>query len=237
MSESESPLYLNRKASTVVVRENGKIFIKEGGAMTEPQEAKKTPDILEMPRIVGTETTAAKPQSAGNGGGKDAAGNIDKIRDLIFGNQMQDYEKRFGRLEERMFKEMTDSKSESKKNFDSLEKYLNKEIEMLKDRISQEQSARAEAFKELSRQLKDTTRSFEKKIDSLGDQFNESSNDLRQQISDLSLSLRNDVRQKYEEILYAIEQTADELRTNKVDRSALSGLLSEMAMRIANDRT
>ncbi|HAO20771.1 MAG TPA: hypothetical protein DCQ37_10075 [Desulfobacteraceae bacterium] len=240
MSESEKrdefPLYLNRKASTVVVRENGKIFIKEGGAMTEPQEVKKTPDISELSKSVAAEI-AAKPQSAGNGGGKDAAGNIDKIRDLIFGNQMQDYEKRFGRLEERMFKEMTDSKSESKKNFDSLEKYLNKEIEMLKDRISQEQNTRTEAFKELSRQLKDTTRSFEKKIDSMGDQFNESSNDLRQQISDLSLSLRNDVRQKYEEILYAIEQTADELRTNKVDRSALSGLLSEMAMRIANDRT
>jgi len=240
MSESEKrdefPLYLNRKASTVVVRENGKIFIKEGGAMTEPQEVKKTPDISELSKSVAAEI-AAKPQIAGNGGGKDAAGNIDKIRDLIFGNQMQDYEKRFGRLEERMFKEMTDSKSESKKNFDSLEKYLNKEIEMLKDRISQEQNTRTEAFKELSRQLKDTTRSFEKKIDSMGDQFNESSNDLRQQISDLSLSLRNDVRQKYEEILYAIEQTADELRTNKVDRSALSGLLSEMAMRIANDRT
>jgi hypothetical protein len=223
----------------VVVRENGKVFIREGAEkMSEPQEVRKTPDMSEISKSVVSDM-AAKAQSAGNGSaqGKDAAGNIDKIRDLIFGNQMQDYEKRFGRLEERMFKEMTDSKSESKKNLESLEKFVNKEIEMLKDRMTQEQNTRTEAFKELSRQLKDTTRSFEKKIDSLGERFDDGSNDMRQQILELSQSLRNDIRQKYEEVLYAIEQTAQELRTNKVDRSALSGFLSEMAMRIGNDRT
>lgn len=236
--KDESPLYLNRKASTVVIRENGKVFIREGGAMSEAQEVKRTPDMSDISRALGTEGVA-KLQTTGSGtnGSKDGAGNIDKIRDLIFGSQMQDYEKRFGRLEERIFKEMTDSKSESKKTIDSLERYISKEIEALKERLAQEQTARTDAFKELSRQLKDVNRSFEKKLDGLGEQFNDHNTDLRQQISDLSQSLKNEIYRRYEEISYTIEQTSQELKAGKADRSALSDLFSEMAIRITNDRT
>lgn len=36
----------------------------------------------------------------GNGGPGDVVG-VDKIRDLLFGNHMQDYDRRFSKLEER----------------------------------------------------------------------------------------------------------------------------------------
>ncbi len=238
--KDESPLYLNRKASTVVIRENGKVFIREGGAMSEAQEVKRTPDMSDLSKALVTEgVSKVQVQTSGSStnGSKDSAGNIDKIRDLIFGNQMQDYEKRFGRLEERIFKEMTDSKSESKKTIDSLEKYISKEIEALKERLAQEQNARTDAFKELSRQLKDVNRSFEKKLDNLGEQFSDHNTYLRQQISDLSQNLKNEIYRRYEEISYTIEQTSQELRAGKADRSALSDLFSEMAIRITNDRT
>ena len=35
-------------------------------------------------------------------GDKHEAANVDKIRDIIFGSQMRDYEKRFSRLDERL---------------------------------------------------------------------------------------------------------------------------------------
>ena len=31
--------------------------------------------------------------------------NVDKIRDILFGSQMRDYDKRFGRLEDRLIKD------------------------------------------------------------------------------------------------------------------------------------
>jgi len=233
----ESPLYINRIASTFVANKEGKtVIIREGGEMIEPEKKILTP--LETPKNLGSESgTNLQNIGGGAGGNGDIAGGIDKIRDLIFGNQMQDYEKRFSRLEERMFKEMNVSKNESKKNFDSLEKIVNKEIESLKNQITAEQNARTESFKELSRQLKDTTRSFEKKLEQIGEQFNDNSNDMRQQILELSQSLRNDIRQKYEETSAAIERVALELQTNKVDRSSLSNFFTEIAMRINNDRT
>ena len=36
------------------------------------------------------------------------AGNVDKIRDILFGSQMRDYETRFARLEETLAKEISD---------------------------------------------------------------------------------------------------------------------------------
>ncbi|MCP4104803.1 MAG: apolipoprotein A1/A4/E family protein [Desulfobacteraceae bacterium] len=228
----EVPLYINRKASTFVVKEEGKILIKEGKKMNEPKETSSTLLSKEspMPDIAGKGQVMGNMAVPGDG-----AGNIDKIRDIIFGNQMHDYEKRFARLEERMFKEMTVSKSESKKSIDSLEKFINKEIELLKDRMTEEQNTRSESVRELSRQLKDITRSLEKKIDNLGEQFSENSSDLRQQLLEQSQVLRNDIRQKYEETSSAIERAAQELRSDKVDRSLLADFFTEMAMRITND--
>lgn len=241
MSQAEkndkTPLYLNRKSSTFVVKEKGKILIREGRKMVnEPKEISKTPGSEDKPKDFMADSPG-KLQATNMGAVGDGSGNIDKIRDIIFGNQMHDYEKRFARLEERMFKEMTVSKTESKRSIESLEKYVSKEIESLKERITTEQNARSESVRELSRQLKDITRSFEKKIDNLGEQFSENSNDLRQQILEQSQNLHNEIRQKYEETSSAIERAVQELRTGKADRSMLADFFTEMAMRITNDRT
>ena len=38
--------------------------------------------------------------------------SIDKVRDILFGVQMRDYDKRFARLEERMLKDTSDLKDD-----------------------------------------------------------------------------------------------------------------------------
>ena len=38
-----------------------------------------------------------------------AGGNLDKVRDLLFGGQMRDYDRKFARLEERLVKETAES--------------------------------------------------------------------------------------------------------------------------------
>ncbi|RUU82651.1 hypothetical protein EOD03_16220, partial [Mesorhizobium sp. M7A.T.Ca.TU.009.01.1.2] len=55
-----------------------------------------------------------------NGGAGDAVG-VDKIRDLLFGNQMQDYDRRFSKLEERVLQRFKDVESEAKRNLEMYE--------------------------------------------------------------------------------------------------------------------
>ena len=81
----------------------------------------------------------AEDQKKGNGspGKKEAAGgaNLEKIRDILFGAQAADFEKKFARLEERLLKETADSRAETKKRFDSLETFIRKEVESLAERL------------------------------------------------------------------------------------------------------
>ena len=42
-------------------------------------------------------------------------GNVDKIRDILFGSQMRDYDSRFSRFEERLLKETIDPGNSNRK--------------------------------------------------------------------------------------------------------------------------
>ncbi|MBA3767420.1 MAG: hypothetical protein H0W99_10600 [Acidobacteria bacterium] len=162
-------------------------------------------------------------------------GNIDKIRDILFGVQMRDYEKRFARLEERLIKEAGDLRDDTKKRFDALELYIKQEFESLTQRLIAEQHTRGEAVEALSLGITDTARAFEKKAAQMDEQSAKSKSELRQQILDQSKSLNDDIRQKYEQLTAALQREAADLRTDKTDRSALAALFTEVAMRLNND--
>jgi len=162
-------------------------------------------------------------------------GNLDKVRDILFGGQMRDYEKRFNRLEDRLIKECGNIREDIKKRLDSLETYIMQEVEALNEGLKAEQSQRDETSKEIAQELKDTTKSLEKKIGQLDEQTSQKQRELRQQILDQSKSLDDDMRQKYESILAVIEREVQELRSDKTDRSTLAALFTQVAMRLNNE--
>ncbi len=160
------------------------------------------------------------------------SGNLDKVRDILFGTQIRDYDKRFARLEERLVQECTNLREDTRRRLDSLETYIKQEVESLTDWIKNQQAERDEAVKELAQEHKDTIKSLEKKIAQLDAEATKSDRDLRQQILDQSKSLNDEIRQKYEEILAVLEREAKVLRTDKTDRSTLAALFAEIAMRL-----
>jgi len=176
---------------------------------------------------------AGTPQIPDDDAGK--TGNIEQIRDILFGVQMRDYEERFARMEERMVTQVTDLRDETTKHFDSLENYIKKEVESLSDRLKTEQDNRAKSIEEFSSKLKDTTASFEKKISQLEEDLDKKSSDFRQQILDQSKKLLDEIYQKHEETSTAIAQEAQDLRSDKVSSSILSQLFVDMGTRLGND--
>lgn len=162
-------------------------------------------------------------------------GNIDKIRDILFGVQMRDYEKRFIRLEERLLKESSDMRDETRKRFDALELYIKQEMEALGERLASEQRARTEADEELANNVKDSARNFDKRLGQMDEIGAKNLRELRQHLLDQSKSLSDDIKQKYDELLAALERETNELRDEKTDRSALAALFTEAAMRLNNE--
>jgi len=175
---------------------------------------------------------------AGNGGAEAMAaggGNLEKIREILFGAQVHDFEKRFTRLEEKLLKETADSRAETKKRFDAMEAFIRKEIESLVDRVKTEQGERSDALKEISRDLRDTAKNLEKKLVQLDEQTTKGQRELRQQILDQSKSLSDEIRNRVKESAAVLTRELRELRSEKTDRSALAGLFTEAAMRLSGD--
>ena len=61
----------------------------------------------------GTEESRAATDTGG-------AASIDKVRDILFGGQMRDYERRFIKLEERLLQETSELKDEVRKRLAAL---------------------------------------------------------------------------------------------------------------------
>jgi hypothetical protein len=184
------------------------------------------------------DTRKSPAGKAGNGGALALAaggGNLEKIREILFGAQVHDFEKRFTRLEEKLLKETADSRAETKKRFDSMEAFIRKEIESLVERVKTEQGERSDAVKEISRDLRETAKNLEKKLAQLDEQATKGQRELRQQILDQSKSLSDEIRNRVKESAALLTRELRELRTEKTDRAALAGLFTEAAMRLSGD--
>ncbi|OUL28721.1 hypothetical protein BV372_24590 [Nostoc sp. T09] len=174
-----------------------------------------------------------KPQL--NGTNLSEINSLDKVRDILFGNQVREVEKRFARLEERLVKELNNVRDETKKRLDYLETYIKKEVDSLTERVKNEQLERDAGVKSLAEDQRNLAISLEKKIAQVDEQTTNSQRELREHLLNQSNSLQDDIRQKYEEILTLLERESQELRREKTDRSKLASLFTELAIRLNSD--
>ena len=176
------------------------------------------------------------PQNAtGNEAATPEAGNVDKIREILFGGQMRDYDKRFARLEERLLKESTELREDSRKRFEALEMFVNKEFAALASRLQSEQQNREGSVQTVARELQEAIRSLDGKLTQFSNQTTETQHDLRQQLLEQSKNLNEEIRRKYDDVSATLAREFAELNNDKADRSALSSLFTELAMRLNND--
>jgi DNA repair exonuclease SbcCD ATPase subunit len=196
--------------------------------------------------ISSTDDPSATANQAGrpNGGDRAAtpapaepssAASIDKVRDILFGNQVREIDRRFARLEERILKETGDLKADVWNRVAALEDFTKPELESLADHVKAEHDDRVESDAGLSREIKESAASLQRRIAALDEQLAKSQRELRQQILEQHQRLSDDIRKKMDEVLASLAQEAQTLRNDKADRATLAALLTEMAMRLTND--
>lgn len=201
-----------------------------GGKPQPAPQPHRTPDKLDgVLRDDVHPVEAPKPAAPGD------AGNIDRVRDILFGGQMRDFDRRVTRMEERLLKEQADARDDTRRRFEALEGFLKGELEALGSRLKSEQEQRAAGEKEAARVLADAEKALDRKVQQLDEQAMQKSRELRQQMLDQSTALREEVRQAREQLGGALLRQGEELRGDKVDRAALAGFLSEVAMRLTGE--
>lgn len=162
-------------------------------------------------------------------------GNIDKIRDILFGVQVRDFELRFSKLEEKFGKEVEGLRIETREKLDKLnklEEFLSKEFNTLTDKIYEEQDLRGDAIRKLSDEMQNAARELEKQITNLAETTTKNESDIRTQILDQSRTIIDSIQKKQDDVMALMERETKELRDDKTDRAALAELFAEMAMRL-----
>lgn len=159
-------------------------------------------------------------------------GSLDKVRDILFGANMRDYEKRFVQMEEKFIAEAADLRTEVRKRCDALETYVKREIDALNERLKSERNERLSAEKESTQETRDFMKNSEKKLNQLDESLIKTQRDLHEQMLGQSKELSEEIRQKAEGLAAAMERAVKELRNEKTDRQALAALFTEVAMRL-----
>ncbi|MFZ1983449.1 MAG: hypothetical protein WAU91_03495 [Desulfatitalea sp.] len=162
------------------------------------------------------------------------AGSMEKIRDILFGNQVRDFERRFARMEEHLSKSAADLRDEVNKRLEALERFFKEELETLKDRIKGEAEKRSDAEKRLGDDLKGSSAALSKAIQQAEEKSSERATELRQQILQQSKELISEIQAKHEQAGRAIAQAAERLEESKINRGTLAEYLVDVAMRLSD---
>ena len=172
---------------------------------------------------------ASQPNGAGETSG------VDKMRELLFGNQMQDYDKRFAILEDRFQQRLRDLETESSRSLSSLESTMKKQLESVAGQFREEKDLRAEADKELERSLREHTQALEKRLAQASDQLARQERDFTDRLGHEVQVLREEMRKRQDDARATTERMFAELSNVKTDRNLLAGLFVEIAKCLNQD--
>ena len=161
--------------------------------------------------------------------------SVDKIRDILFGSQIKNYESRFSRLEDALARETAEIKDTMRRRLDSLEAFFKSETESLAARLKTERDEREEVLNNISRELKASSAQLSKKILDLDNKAAQDRSAARQELMAESRKLLDEIRQRNDSLSALLETRVQELRNAKTDRSALAALFVEMAVRLKDE--
>ncbi len=170
-----------------------------------------------------------------NGDMDQSGASVDKIRDILFGSQIKNYEARFGRLEETLARENAQIKDMMQRRFETLEGFVKKETEALASRLKAERDERTEVVREIAKDLKSATEALTKKIVELDNKTAAAQSGLRQDLLAESRKLMDEIRRRTDELTALLEKRSSELRADKADRSFIAAMFADMAMQISGE--
>lgn len=161
--------------------------------------------------------------------------NVDQIRDILFGGQMRDYERRFVELNHKLEADLARMREAQDKRLAQIEKRVDDQFEKLNKLVRQEIDDRNGAVADLESRTQQAARTaraeLNKAIDGASAEVAQCDERLRAMLADLQLTFAARVG----ETEAALGRTGTELRAEKLGREDMAALLTEVALRLKGD--
>ena len=165
-----------------------------------------------------------------------AGNNLDKIRDILFGAQVRDHERRFTKLEAQLLAEAAQLRHDLKERFASLEQYIRTEVDQVTGRLTAEEQGRTDAISRLTTELQALAGVLQQTATQLRDQSEQAHRDLRDQLQHQATSLTSDFTEQQTALTATVDHAVRQLSHQKTDRVSLAMLFQELSQRLSHDQ-
>lgn len=163
---------------------------------------------------------------------RERLGNIDQIRDIIFGSQLRDYDNRLDRLEAdaAMFQqEIRDRLDQIKTN---LSTELRTATDALEKKLKTLSAKSQEGSTDLQQQIDRIQRKFSSSIEALDTTLDKQDHNLRSELLQTRTNLQNDVLALRDMVFEELDRRFSLVREGKVSKDDMAEALFEIAMRV-----
>lgn len=189
------------------------------------RRSERTPDTLTAAEA---DSSLTEEHAAGN--------NLDKIRDILFGAQVRDHERRFTKLEAQLLAEAAQLRNDLKERFAALEQYIRHEVESVTGQLKAEEQQRTDAVSHLTTELHTLAGALQQTASQLRTQSEQAHRELQDQLHHQATTLAGDFTQRHTVLSATLDEAVRQLSHQKTDRASLATLFQELSQRLSHDQ-
>lgn len=159
-------------------------------------------------------------------------GNVDQIREILFGSQTRELNKRFEKLENDIRRSNEEIKNKIDQNQKDFNQRLENELELVSKKIKNLTTQQQEEISDIrDSELKQEKR-IQNSIDLLADELNAKNDQLYKEQLENRDSLKDDINSLKNELFDIIDNKLQELGEIKLSREDAAEIMMETAMRL-----
>jgi DNA anti-recombination protein RmuC len=163
---------------------------------------------------------------------RERLGNVDQIRDIIFGAQTRDYDNRFTKMESDISKLQQEMRSSIEQLKISFSVELKAGMEVLDKKLKSLTLNTQEETTDLRSSFDRLNRKFTSSVQTLDEALDAQTNSIREELSESKNSLQEDITALRDLMLGELERSFSDLRENKVSRDDMAETLFALGMKM-----
>ena len=161
--------------------------------------------------------------------------NVDQIRDILFGGQMRDYERRFQELNQRLEAELARLREAQDKRLAQIDKRVDDQLEKIGKLLRQEIQDRNRSIDDLESRLQQASRTARGEVAASLDAHAQEIAATDERLRSVLADVQKAAHARAGEADASMARLGAELRGEKVGREDLAALLTEFALRLKGD--
>lgn len=163
---------------------------------------------------------------------RERLGNIDQIRDIIFGSQLREYNNRFDQIESDLsiINQDLQDRIEHTKTF--LAGEIKVSVESLEKKLKLLAAHQQEDMVDVKQQMDRLNRKFSNSLQSLDEAIDTQTNAVREELTQTRHQLQEDVHSLKNLVVEELERRFSLLKNSKVSKDDMAEILFELGMRL-----